>query len=151
MTAGRKRRPAAVSARRKEAVRAALSVPGKRPPGAPLPDTRLPLARRPDGLLMQIKVFEGTSERLWSKGSARGAGPQQQRGAVAVGARAKWVRCEDCGSGRPAGAAGRHGAMPVTGPRLAAVADWPLCRHGAPWWQNCRAAPVPPPCCGGGA
>jgi hypothetical protein len=130
MTAGQRRRPAdVISARRKEAVREALTPPGKRPPGAGLPDTRLPLRHTANGY--QMRHQDGAPVAAYTPG------------------RAQTVPCEDCGSGRPAGEAGRHGALPVTGQRLAAVADWPRCRHGVPWWMNCRAAPVPPPCCGG--
>lgn len=154
MTArGRKTRPPDVSARRKEAVRAALTPEGGRPPGAALPETRLPLRHTVNGYQMRHVDFTGAerlSVRTWDKGSARGEGPQKRRESTAVASGAPWVPCEDCGSLRPADAAGRHGAMAPTRARLAAVASWPTCGHGAPLWTNCVGAVVAPPCCGEG-
>jgi hypothetical protein len=152
MTArGKRTRPAdVISARRKAALREALTPPGARPPGAALPDTRLPLRHTPNGYQMRHQDFTGArrlSLRTWSKGSARGEGPQQRRAGVEVAAGAPYVPCEACGSLRPEDAAGRHGAMPPTAATLATVADWPVCGHGRPYWQNCRAAAVVPPCC----
>jgi hypothetical protein len=149
---GRRRLVDVISARRRAALRDALTPPGTRPLGAQLPDTRLPLRHTPNGYRMRHVDFTGArrlSLRTWAKGSARGEGPQQRRAAVEVAAGAPYVPCEDCASLRPEGAAGRHGAMPATRATLAAVADWPRCQHHRPYWENCRAAAVVPPCCWG--
>ncbi|WNG57375.1 hypothetical protein F0U59_23365 [Archangium gephyra] len=59
-----------------------------------------------------------------------------------------WVTCEDCGRGRHVDvASGRHGATPVRGVTLADHPAWARCQHGVPYWENCRGAPVAPPCC----
>jgi hypothetical protein len=137
MTRGRRRRPADVSPR--EVVTKQRT----------LPDTRLPLRHTLNGYQMRHVDYTGAerlSVRTWAKGSARGEGPSQQRGGVAVAAAAPWVPCEDCGSLRPAHAAGRHGAMAAR----TAASTWPRCAHKAPFWENCRGRPVPPPCCVGG-
>lgn len=91
------------------------------------------------------------SSRTWAKGSARGEGPQQQRGAVVVAPAAQWVRCEDCGGSRRDDVQGRHGAMPVRGVTVATRPDWARCRHSVPLWENCAGLPVAPPCCLGGS
>jgi len=133
---GRRRRPADTSPR---------EVSARQPT---VPDVRLPLRHTLNGYRMRHVDYTGAerlSVRTWAKGSARGEGPQQQRGGVAVAAAAPWVPCEDCGSARPKGAAGRHGAMPAR----TMAASWPRCMHGAPHWENCRGRPVAPPCCEG--
>ncbi|OJT27307.1 hypothetical protein BO221_04805 [Archangium sp. Cb G35] len=138
MTRGRKRARPATSSR---------TVEVKQPT---LPDTRLPLRHTLNGYRMHHVDFTGAerlSVRTWSKGSARGEGPQQRRDGVAVAAAALWVPCERCPSLRPKDAAGRHGAMPTR----AAVEGWPRCAHGVPYWEDCVGEPVPPPCCLEGA
>ena len=53
-----------------------------RPKSAPLPDTRLPLRPTPNGYQMRhVDHTDGErlSVRVWSKGSARGEGPQVRR------------------------------------------------------------------------
>jgi hypothetical protein len=141
---GKRRRPADTSARQ-----------AKEKPAA-LPDTRLPLRHTLNGYRMRHVDFTGAerlSLRTWDKGSARGEGPQKRQGGMLAAATAPWVPCEDCGSLRPAHAAGRHGAVPARGVARAAVGrgpavpGWPACAHGVPHWENCTGAAVVPPCC----
>jgi hypothetical protein len=130
MTAGRKRRPAATSAREATQEALPLAPPAPRedgPPVHPAPSAELPTAPLP----VAVPVHQPE------------APPQRTVGGFEV----LWVRCEDCGGGRHVDVAGRHGAMPVRGVTLLAHPGWRRCQHHVPYWENCRGAAVPPPCC----
>jgi len=143
---GRKARPAVTSARR--VAQAELELPAREPQEEPAQGPALAALPLTPAYLEALgsaqEAATGVSRRAWAKGSARGAGPQQQTGGVVVTA-GKLVRCQDCGGLRRPG--GVHGF------RLAPVplaADWPRCEHGFPWFANCRARPaLAPPCCRG--
>ncbi|HZI06724.1 MAG TPA: hypothetical protein VEZ71_22045 [Archangium sp.] len=129
MTAGRKRRPAATSARGASQESLPLAPPAPREDGAPTRQAPADLPAAPAPVAVPVRQLETV--------------PQRTVGGFEV----LWVRCEECGRGRHVDVAGRHGAMPVRGVTLLARPEWPRCQHGVPYWENCRGAAVPPPCC----
>jgi hypothetical protein len=92
------------------------------------------------------------STRVWSKGSARGAGPQQQSQSLWVG-RGRAVPCSDCGKVLLKYGPGpaRHGGylLPSAAKGAQIAAAWPRCAHGELFWVDCLRRPAPPPCCAG--
>ncbi|HEX5750034.1 MAG TPA: hypothetical protein VFZ09_27640 [Archangium sp.] len=127
MSTGRKRRPADTSSRRAEQAALPLAPPAEptSQPAAPQARAELPAAPRP------------VPKRQ----------PEAPQRPAAGGWEVLWVRCEECGRGRHVDAAGRHGAMPVRQVTLEGHPTWPRCQHAVPYWENCRGAPVAPPCC----